>query len=71
MRRRRPAGGNSELGGRGVVHQQEIAVLVLNRDAGREHPEHIPQQAQLEIVGARVIAQRRRGVAGRAVGGFA
>ena len=56
MQWRRPAGGNSELGGRGVVHQQEIAVLVLNRDAGGEHPEDVPQKTQLEIVGARVIA---------------
>jgi hypothetical protein len=30
-----------------VVHQEETALLVLNRDAGREHSENIPQDAQL------------------------
>ena len=37
----RRAGHHPKLGGRGVVDQQETALLVLNRDAGREHSENI------------------------------
>jgi hypothetical protein len=56
LRRRhcRLAGGNPELGGRGVVDQQEATVLVDKCDTGRQHPEHVPQHPQLGI-GAKVV----------------
>ena len=57
-RRRRRAAGNPELRRGGVVHQQEIAVLVLNGDAGGQHPEHISQDIQFGF---------RRGLSARRV----
>jgi hypothetical protein len=43
---RRPVNGNPQLRCGGVVHQQETALLVLNRHAGRKHSENILQNAQ-------------------------
>ncbi len=47
----RLTGSHSQLRRRGVVDQQEAALLVLNRDAGREHSEDIPQNAQFAFSG--------------------
>jgi hypothetical protein len=45
-RRLRCTAGHPELGRGGVVHQQEMALLVLHRHAGRKHSEDIPQDSQ-------------------------
>ena len=58
-----------EQGRGGVVHQQELALLVLNRDAGRQQPEDIPQHAQFGLVGVR--RGRSRQSAGRVCRDFA
>ena len=46
---REPGRRNLKLCRRGIVHQQEVALLVLNRNAGREHPEYISQNAESGI----------------------
>ena len=46
---RRRCRGHLEQRGGGIVHQQEIAVLVLNCHAGRKQSEDIPQDAQFGI----------------------
>ena len=52
--------GGLQQGGRGIVHQHELAVLVLNRHASRKQPEDIPQDAQFGFKYA-LIASLRRG----------
>ena len=49
LRSRRRGRGHLQQGRCGVVHQQELAVLVLNRHAGRKQSEDIPQDAQFGI----------------------
>ena len=40
----------------GIVHQQEAALLVLERHAVREHPENVPQNVQLGLERESAIA---------------
>ena len=42
-------GSHSQLRGGGVVHQQEAALLVLDRDAVGQHPEDVVEEAGLGI----------------------
>ena len=56
------AGGDPKLGRRGIVHQQEAALLVLNRDAGGEHSEHIPQNAEFALADEFVLVCRCGGL---------
>ena len=58
-RRLRFAPGHPELRRGGVVHQQETALLVLHRHAGREHSEDIPQNSQFGIESEFAIAVGR------------
>ena len=51
-------GGASNIG-RGIVHQHELAVLVLNRHAGRKQPEDIAQDAQFGFKYAFITSLRR------------
>ena len=51
--------GNPELGCGGIVHQHKAAVFVLNRDAGRQHPEHISQKRELGFGRVPVAGIRR------------
>jgi len=44
--RRRFVAVDAELRSGGFVDENEIAALVLDRDARGQHPEHIPQEAQ-------------------------
>ncbi len=48
--RRRSRRGHLQQRCGGIVHQQEIAVLVLNRHAGREQSENFPQDAQFGVI---------------------
>ena len=48
-RQRLLRGGHPQLRGGGVVHQQEAALLVLNRDAVGQHPEDVVEKARLGI----------------------
>jgi hypothetical protein len=59
IRRRLPAGGNPKLRRRGIVHQQEAALLVLNRHATGEQSENIPQNAQFGSHGGSAAGFRR------------
>ena len=60
-----------QLNAGGVVHQQETALLVLNRHAGREHFENIPQNFQLGVAGEFAITFRLDILQVVLVGGFA
>ena len=55
----RLACGDSKLRRGGVVHQQQAALLVLQRDAVGQHSENIPQHPQLGLRGEFVRAWRR------------
>ena len=59
LRGRRRRGGRLQDGGRGIVHQHELAVLVLNRHAGRKQPEDIPQDVQFGFKYAFIAGLRR------------
>ena len=48
-RQRLLRGSHAQLRGGGVVHQQEAALLVLDRDAVGQHPEHVAEEARLGI----------------------
>ena len=52
-------GGHLQQRGGGFVHQQELALLVLNRHAGRKQSEDIPQDAQFGIESAFIAGLRR------------
>jgi hypothetical protein len=62
IRRRLPADGNPKLRRGGIVHQQEAALLVLNRHAAGEKSENIPQNAQFGSHGGSVAGFRRGGL---------
>jgi len=47
--RRLLRGSHPQLRGGGVVHQQEAALLVLDRDAVGQHPEDVVEEARLGI----------------------
>ena len=49
-------GAEAELARRDVVDQQEMPLLVLDRDAGRQHSQHIAQKAKPDIVGEGAFA---------------
>ena len=48
-RQRLLRGSHPQLRGGGVVHQQEAALLVLDRDAVGQHPEYVVEEARLGI----------------------
>ncbi len=52
LRRRGRCRGHLQQRGGGIIHQQEIAAFVLNRDAGRKQFEDIAQDVQFNIEGA-------------------
>ena len=52
-------GGHVQQGRGGIVHQQEIAVLVLNRNPAREQFDDIAQHPQFNIKGAFITGLRR------------
>jgi hypothetical protein len=39
------------LSRRGVVHQQEAPLLILNGDAAGKHPDYVSQDSQLAVGG--------------------
>ncbi len=51
--------GHLQQGRGGVVYQQEIAVLVLNRNPGWQQFEHVAQHAQFSFEGAFIAGLRR------------
>ena len=57
-RRRRPFA-QAELRRGRIVDQQKLALLVLDRDAGREHPENIPQDVQFAVDSGLAVSWRR------------
>ncbi len=61
MRYRRLADGDPELGCGGVVHQQEAALLVLNRHTGGQQLKNFPQNIGLDRRSESAIGFRRGG----------
>ena len=59
LRSHRRGGGHLQQGGCGFVHQQKLALLILNRHPGRKQSEDIPQDAQFGIESAFIAGLRR------------
>jgi hypothetical protein len=59
LRRRRCGGRHLQQRRGGIVRQQKFAALVLNRYAGREQPENVPQDVQFGIDGAFIFGRDR------------
>ena len=53
-----PAAAHLQLCRGGVVDQQEAALLVLHRDAGRQHLQHIPKDREFGIPGEFAVVGR-------------